>query len=87
MTTENVLVLAILAGAVILFVSERLRVDLYEEIKAGMSITLKVGANTVKLDNTGVTIDGTLVTIKGKAMTEVSASGILTLRGALTKIN
>jgi len=57
------------------------------EIKAGMSITLKVGGNTVKLDNTGVTVDGTLVTVKGKAMTEVSASGILTLRGALTKIN
>ena len=57
------------------------------EIKAGMSITLKVGGNTVKLDNTGVTVEGTMVTVKGKAMTEVSAAGVLTLRGALAKIN
>lgn len=56
-------------------------------LQAGMSITLKVGGSTVTLDNTGVTIEGTMINVKGNAMTEVAASGVLTLKGGLTKIN
>lgn len=56
-------------------------------MEAGLSITLKVGGSQVKIDNTGVTIDGTMIGIKGKAMTEVSGSAMLTLKGGLTKIN
>jgi type VI secretion system secreted protein VgrG len=56
-------------------------------MEAGMSITLKVGGSEIKIDNTGVTIEGTMINIKGKAMTEVTGSAMLTLKGGLTKIN
>ena len=56
-------------------------------MEAGMSITLKVGGSEIKIDNAGVTIEGTMINIKGKAMTEVSGSAMLTLKGGLTKIN
>lgn len=68
---------------------QKIHIDAGTEIvmEAGMSITLKVGGSTVKVDNMGVTIEGTMINVKGNAMTEVSASGILTLKGGLTKIN
>jgi len=64
------------------------------EITATTSITLKVGASSIKIDNKGVTIKGTMVNIQGTAMAEmksplttVKASGLLTLKGGLTMIN
>lgn len=57
------------------------------EMSAGMSITLKVGGSKVVVDNTGVTIEGTMITVNGNASTEVTASGILTMRGGITRIN
>jgi len=62
--------------------------------EAMQSIEMKVGQNSVKIDQAGVTIKGLTVMIDGQVqtqvkgmMTEVSASAILTARGALTKIN
>ena len=64
------------------------------EIEAAMSIELKVGGSSVKLTPQGVEIKGTMVKIEGNAkadvkapMVEVNASGVLTLKGSLTKIN
>ncbi|WP_237216239.1 type VI secretion system Vgr family protein [Falsiroseomonas oryziterrae] len=63
-------------------------------IEAGQSITLKVGSNSVVIDNTGITIKGTMLTLKGDAkadlvspMTTVKGDGMLTLKGGMTMIN
>lgn len=62
--------------------------------EAMQEIEMKVGQSSVKIDQTGVTIKGMMVVIEGQMqtqlkgmMTEVSASAILTARGALTQIN
>ncbi|WP_369985475.1 type VI secretion system Vgr family protein [Thalassolituus sp.] len=57
------------------------------KITSKTSIELKVGANSIKIDQTGVQIKGTMVKTKASAMGEVSAGGILTVKGGLTKIN
>ncbi len=57
------------------------------DIEAGASITLKVGGSEIKMDPAGITIKSTMVTVKSNAMTEVSSSAMLTLKGALTRIN
>jgi len=63
-------------------------------IKAGQSIELKVGANSIKLDMSGVTIKGTMVKVQGTGtaeikspMTTVKGDGMLTLKGGMTMIN
>lgn len=63
-------------------------------IEALQSITLKVGANSVKISQQGVTIEGMMVKIAGTMqtelgapMTKVSGDGMLTLMGGLVKIN
>ncbi len=56
-------------------------------IEAMQSIELKVGQTVLKLTQTGATLSSTMVKVDGKAMTEVSAGGILTEKGALIKIN
>lgn len=62
--------------------------------EAMQSIELKVGQSSVKLDQTGVTIKGLMVKIEGQAqtkvtgaITQVEATGMLTLKGAITMIN
>lgn len=57
------------------------------KITSKTSIELKVGANSIKIDQSGIEIKGTMVKAKASAMGEVSAGGILTVKGALTKIN
>ncbi|MAD44751.1 MAG: type VI secretion system tip protein VgrG [Oceanospirillaceae bacterium] len=57
------------------------------KITSKTSIELKVGANSIKIDQSGIQIKGTMVKAKASAMGEVSAGGILTVKGALTKIN
>ena len=57
------------------------------KITSKTSIELKVGANTIKIDQSGVQIKGTMLKAKASAIGEVSAGGILTVKGALTKIN
>jgi len=63
-------------------------------IEAMTSIELKVGTNSIKIDQQGITIKGMMVTVKGETtldakspMTTVSADGCLTLKGGITKIN
>jgi len=64
------------------------------EMEAMQSITLKVGENSVTIDQTGVSIKGLMVKIEGTVMleakapmTEVKADAILTLKGGVTLIN
>ncbi|HEY1933722.1 MAG TPA: type VI secretion system tip protein TssI/VgrG [Acetobacteraceae bacterium] len=63
-------------------------------IEALQGITLKVGANSVKIDMTGVAINGVMVKLAGTAMfqaqapiSQVSADAMLTLKGGITMIN
>lgn len=65
-------------------------------IEAGNSITLKVGGNTIVIDRTGIAIKSTLsVTVEantelktsGKAMATHEAAGLMTIKGAMIKIN
>lgn len=63
-------------------------------IDAMTSIELKVGGNSIKIDQSGITIKGIMVTIEGTAtldakspLTTVKADGVLTLKGSMTMIN
>ena len=56
-------------------------------LEAAQSITLKVGTTEFKLTPTQASLSSTMIKIDGKAMTEVSAGGILTEKGGLIKIN
>lgn len=63
--------------------------------EAMQSIELKVGSNSIKIDQSGITIKGITVTIDGSAnatvkggiMTTVEAGGMLTVKGGITMIN
>ena len=61
--------------------------------EAMQSITLKVGQNSITIDQTGVTIKGMMVTIQGQVQTQVkglmvqvSADAMLQAKGAITMI-
>ena len=63
-------------------------------IEAAQKITLKVGSNSIEISTSGITIKGTQVAITGEAKTEVgapiiqvSADGMLELKGGVVKIN
>lgn len=56
-------------------------------IDAMQSIELKCGTTSLRLTPTQATLGATMVKINGKAMTEVTAGGILTEKGGLIKIN
>lgn len=56
-------------------------------LQANVSIELKVGGNSIKIDQSGVTISGTLVKVNGDAMTEVKGGGMLKLQGGLVMVN
>ena len=63
-------------------------------VTAGMSIELKVGTSSIKIDPSGVTIKGGMININGTGMVEmksplttVKGSGMLTLKGGITMIN
>ena len=63
-------------------------------IEAMQSIELKVGGNSIKIDQSGITIKGITVKIQADAtlnakspMTTVSGDGMLTLKGGITMIN
>ena len=62
--------------------------------EALQSITFKVGANSITIDQTGVQIKGIMVKIEGTAMldlkapmTMVNGNGMLTLKGGITMVN
>ncbi|TMM54134.1 type VI secretion system Vgr family protein [Sulfitobacter sabulilitoris] len=63
-------------------------------MEAAQSITLKVGGNSIVIDQKGVTIKGTLVTVQANAkleakapMTQVKGDATLILKGGMTMIN
>ncbi len=63
-------------------------------VEAMQSITLKVGQNTLTIDQTGVTIKGMMTSVQAQTsaelkglMTSVSGSAMLTLKGGITMIN
>ena len=65
-----------------------------QTVEAMQSITLKVGANKIVIDQQGITLEGIQIAIKGTAtldakspLTTVAGTGILTLQGGLVKIN
>lgn len=57
------------------------------QISSNTSIELKVAGNSIKISPSGITIKGTTLSCKGDASAEVAASGMLTLKGGITKIN
>jgi type VI secretion system secreted protein VgrG len=63
-------------------------------IEAMQSIELKVGGNSIKIDQTGITVKGILVKVEANAkldakspMTTVSGDAILIIKGGITMIN
>ena len=64
------------------------------EVQAMQSITLTVGANSVKIDQQGVAINGIMIKVAGQAMaeitspmTKVSGDGMLILKGGIMMLN
>ncbi len=62
--------------------------------EAMQGIELKVGGNSIKIDQSGITIKGIMVNIEGSAsaevkapMTTVKGDGMLTVKGGITMIN
>ena len=63
-------------------------------MEAMQQIELKVGANSIKIDQTGVTITGIMVKIEGQAMlqatapmTQINGDAMTTVKGAVVMIN
>jgi type VI secretion system secreted protein VgrG len=63
-------------------------------VTAAISITLKVGGNSVQIDQTGVTINGIMVKIEGQAqlqatapMTQVNGDAMTQVKGGIVMIN
>ena len=63
-------------------------------MEAMQSITLKVGQNSVVIDQTGITLKGMIVKLEGETMIDVKApmttikgDGMLTLKGGLVSLN
>jgi type VI secretion system secreted protein VgrG len=56
-------------------------------IEAMQSIELKVGTNSIKIDQTGITLTGMLIKLKGQTLIQVEADAMLTLKGGITMIN
>jgi type VI secretion system secreted protein VgrG len=64
------------------------------ETEAMQSITLKVGANKIVVDQSGITLDGIMIQIKGKAMIKSqapicqhNADAVMMIKGGITMIN
>lgn len=58
------------------------------------SITLKVGQNTIKIEQSGITVSAIKIKFAGEAMlessapmTKLSAAGMMTIQGGLVKVN
>jgi type VI secretion system secreted protein VgrG len=64
------------------------------ETEAMQSIELKVGANSIKIDQAGITLDGIMIKLKGKAMIDSQApmqkmngDAMIMIKGGITMIN
>jgi type VI secretion system secreted protein VgrG len=65
-----------------------------DTLEAMQKIELKVGANSIVIDQKGITVKGIMVTVEGSAkldakspLTTVKGDGVLTLKGGITMIN
>ena len=75
--------------------NHELKVDLGKSTNEAMqSYEIKVGSNSIKIDQTGITIKGMMIKIQGDVtaemkapMTTVKGDGMLTLKGGVTMIN
>lgn len=74
-------------------ITEKVSLGKYE-LEAMQSITLKVGANSIVIDQTGVTIKGIMVKVEGTAMLETKApmsqhsgDGMMIIKGGIVLIN
>lgn len=56
-------------------------------ISAGQSITLKVGANSLTVDNTGVAINGTKIGLTASAELTADGGGMMTLQAGQISLN
>jgi type VI secretion system secreted protein VgrG len=56
-------------------------------MEAMQSITLKVGGNSITIDQTGVTIKGILISVEGNAITSIKGDAMLQMQGGITMIN
>jgi len=56
-------------------------------IEAMQSIELKVGQTVLKLTQSDASLSSTMIKIDGKAITKVSAGGMLTEKGGIIKLN
>jgi type VI secretion system secreted protein VgrG len=56
-------------------------------ISAGQSITLKVGANSLTIDNTGVAINGTKIGLTASAELTANGGGMMTLQAGQISLN
>jgi type VI secretion system secreted protein VgrG len=56
-------------------------------IESKQKIELKVGANSITIDNTGVTISGTMIKTSATTMAEHTGSAMMTIKGGVVMIN
>lgn len=63
-------------------------------VEAQISITLKVGENSVTIDQSGITVAGTMIKLQGQAMVQtkgpmvqVNAEALLQLQGGIVMVN
>lgn len=74
---------------------ETYKLDLGKSEKEAMvSIELKVGQNSIKIDQSGITLQGLMIKVQGQIqvqvaapMTQVNGDGLLQLKGGITMIN
>jgi type VI secretion system secreted protein VgrG len=57
------------------------------DVTAAQSITLTVGANSIKIDQTGITINGVQVQVQSSATMSLTAGASLSLTGATIALN
>ena len=56
-------------------------------MEAMQSITLKVGENSIKIDQMGIELNGLMIKVSGQINTQVSGEVMLMLKGGITMIN
>lgn len=56
-------------------------------IESKQSITLKVGGNSIVIDQSGITINGIMIKTKASAMAEHDGGGMMVVKGGIVMIN
>ena len=55
--------------------------------EAGQSIELKVGSNSIKIDNMGITLKATMITLDASTVCEVKGGAMVKIQGGMVTIN